>query len=245
MSQHDYNLINQPGQAFRDDINQALAAIVSINAGAVEPTAMFPGMLWLDLASPGTYPNGRLRQRNLANSAWITPVTDALPLTGGSITGALTVSGLVTVTGGQIKFPAAQLPSSDVNTLDDYEETTVAAGWAATIAGTTTIGAGTYSPAVVSSYCKVGNRVQFSADLVWTGHTGAGNMYVAGLPFTASGNHAVSIWHSDLTFAGPIEGYVANGTTTILLHTVATGAAAAALPLDTAGTLRVSGSYRI
>lgn len=43
------------------------------------------------------------------------------------VTGALTASGLVDLSGasaGQIKFPATQNPSSDANTLDDYEEGT-------------------------------------------------------------------------------------------------------------------------
>jgi len=37
--------------------------------------------------------------------------------------GAITTTGLLT-TNGQIKFPATQSPSSDANTLDDYEEGT-------------------------------------------------------------------------------------------------------------------------
>jgi hypothetical protein len=35
-----------------------------------------------------------------------------------------TISGLLTLSGGQIKFPATQSASSDANTLDDYEEGT-------------------------------------------------------------------------------------------------------------------------
>jgi hypothetical protein len=37
---------------------------------------------------------------------------------------APTFTGLITADGGQVKYPATQLPSSDPNTLDDYEEGT-------------------------------------------------------------------------------------------------------------------------
>ena len=65
MSQHDYNLADQAGAAFRADLNSALAAIVSQNSGATEPAATFAYQWWADTAS------GRLKQRNAANSAWL------------------------------------------------------------------------------------------------------------------------------------------------------------------------------
>ena len=65
MSQHDYNLADQAGAAFRADLNSALAAIVSQNSGATEPAATFAYQWWADTTS------GRLKQRNAANSAWL------------------------------------------------------------------------------------------------------------------------------------------------------------------------------
>jgi hypothetical protein len=65
MSQHDYNLANQAGAAFRSDANSALLAIVSNNSGATEPATTFAYMFWADTTS------GLLKQRNAANSAWI------------------------------------------------------------------------------------------------------------------------------------------------------------------------------
>jgi len=48
-----------------------------------------------------------------------------LPLTGGTLSGPLTLGGLLnTGSTGQIQFPATQNASSDPNTLDDYEEGT-------------------------------------------------------------------------------------------------------------------------
>jgi hypothetical protein len=37
MAQHDYNLINQTGASFRADLNNALVAIATNNAGASGP----------------------------------------------------------------------------------------------------------------------------------------------------------------------------------------------------------------
>lgn len=65
MSQHDYDLANAGGSAFRSDLNAALGAIVSVNSGASAPATTFAYMLWADTT------NGVLKQRNAANSAWI------------------------------------------------------------------------------------------------------------------------------------------------------------------------------
>ena len=73
MSQHDYVIENQDGASFRADINNALAAVVSLNSGQTEPAAPFAYMLWQDTTA------GVLKQRNAANSAWVT-LTDALAI---------------------------------------------------------------------------------------------------------------------------------------------------------------------
>lgn len=66
MAQHDYNIANQSGAAFRADLNNALAAIVSNNSGAVEPSTTYAYQFWADTTA------GVLKQRNAANSAWVT-----------------------------------------------------------------------------------------------------------------------------------------------------------------------------
>jgi len=65
MSQHDYDLANAGGSAFRSDLNSALGAIVSLNSGASAPATTFAYQLWADTT------NGVLKQRNAANSGWI------------------------------------------------------------------------------------------------------------------------------------------------------------------------------
>lgn len=66
MSQHDYVIDNGDGATFRADINAVLAAILTANSGSTAPTATAPFMLWADTA------NGVIKQRNAANTAWVT-----------------------------------------------------------------------------------------------------------------------------------------------------------------------------
>jgi hypothetical protein len=89
MSQSDYTIADQDGASFLVDINAQLAAIVSNNSGATEPTTTYAYQWWADTSA------GVLKQRNAANNAWITIGTLAstnlglLALTGGTLTGAL------------------------------------------------------------------------------------------------------------------------------------------------------------
>lgn len=72
MSQHDYDIANQSGAAFRSDINNALGAIVGLNSGASAPGTIFANMFWYDTST------GQLKRRNNANSAWeLWPLFDA------------------------------------------------------------------------------------------------------------------------------------------------------------------------
>lgn len=66
MSQHDYTIDNGDGATFRADINAVLAAILTANSGSTAPTTTAPFMLWADTA------NGVIKQRNAADTAWVT-----------------------------------------------------------------------------------------------------------------------------------------------------------------------------
>ena len=89
MAQHDYIISNQSGAAFRSDLNNGLAAIVSQNSGAAQPSTTYAYQWWADTTT------GLLKIRNAANSAWITVGTLAdanlglLSLAGGTLTGAV------------------------------------------------------------------------------------------------------------------------------------------------------------
>jgi hypothetical protein len=82
-----------------------------------------------------------------------TQAVAALPLTGGTLTGGLTVGGILnTGSTGQVQFPATQNASSDANTLDDYEEGTFTLSWGDNSGHTSTTNA-------YGAYIKIGKVV--------------------------------------------------------------------------------------
>lgn len=145
-----------------------------------------------------------------------------------------------------ITFPATQVAATDSNTLDDYEE----GNFTPTIVGTTTAGAGTYT-IQVGRYTKIGRSVNIQFRVIWTAHTGTGNMTVGGLPFTSlntANTHAsVSIGYANnvvYTAGATPMGYITPNTTTITLVQMPSGGGAmAAVALDTAGDYMISAKY--
>ncbi len=65
MATHDYVIANQSGAAFRTDLNNALAAIVSNNSNSSSPATTYAYQWWADTNS------GILKIRNSANNAWV------------------------------------------------------------------------------------------------------------------------------------------------------------------------------
>lgn len=104
MSQHDMVIDDGPGLAVRTDMNAAIQALASTNAGAIEPTTMYAGMLWLDTS---VSPNGLLRQRNQANSAWVDLQT-------GATSNPLSVIGILVLTSSGSYVKPANLKFLDV-----------------------------------------------------------------------------------------------------------------------------------
>lgn len=100
------------------------------------------------------------------------------------LTGTTTGTGLLDLSGasaGQVKFPASQNASANVNTLDDYEE----GSWTPSLGGNTTYTQRT------GTYTKIGRMVHLQGDMtVNVLGTGSVNQ-VSGLPYTvASGGVA-------------------------------------------------------
>jgi hypothetical protein len=123
----------------------------------------------------------------------LTSLVNALPLTGGTVTGtvtfnsaitgaAATFSGIVAANGGGIQFPATQVPSANANTLDDYEEGT----W--TPAYATGFSAVVYSVRT-GTYTKIGRFVQLNFYINTGAVTASGDISVSGLPF-ATGSYS-------------------------------------------------------
>jgi hypothetical protein len=133
-------------------------------------------------------------------------------------TGTVVISGTTPSLNG-ITFPATQVASADVNTLDDYEEGT----W-------TPVFEGTVNPSGLSlgntdaTYTKIGNSVRLSLNVTVSniGTGGSGGMKVTGLPFTASSamdfqpctTESEGLLASVSNFVPIIEG----NTTSILLY---------------------------
>jgi hypothetical protein len=98
MATHDYVIANQGFPAFRSDLNNALAAIVSNNSSATEPTTMFAHMIWVDTAADPSI----LKIRNADNDAWIT--IGSLNQTADTFTLTSAVSATTLNTSGQVVF---------------------------------------------------------------------------------------------------------------------------------------------
>ena len=103
-----------------------------------------------------------------------------------------------------IAFPATQVPSSNANTLDDYEEGT----WTPTFAGWTT------APTVFyATYTKIGRAV--TINLYATGGVVAYSN-ISGLPFTSSAMGASVIAVRVLGYDVAFYGTVGAGVTSIV-----------------------------
>lgn len=143
-----------------------------------------------------------------------------------------------------VDFPADAAPSSNPNTLDDYEEGI----WLPRLEGSTTAGTGTYV-AQQGVYTKIGNRVFLNAFVEWTAHTGTGNMRIAGLPFTSNFWSPLSFWFRNISMSTGFYmlGYVEINSTLIQLAQVSTGAVSGfnGIPLDTAAGIMLAGSYNV
>ena len=119
---------------------------------------------------------------------------------------------------GNVAFPATQVASADVNTLDDYQEGT----WTASV----TDGTNAASPTVTGSYTKIGDLVYATAFLGLSSLASAsGGAYIAGLPFTSKNDGRYSsitvgyTHHYDSMTAGHnILGHLPPFTTLISLY---------------------------
>ena len=92
-------------------------------------------------------------------------------------TGTIVASGTTPSLNG-ITFPATQVASADVNTLDDYEEGT----WTPTVRGEGTAGTTTYT-LQQGYYTKIGNTVFLYCSVSYSAATGTGPLQIQGVPF--------------------------------------------------------------
>lgn len=157
----------------------------------------------------------------------------------------------LTLTNGQIVFPATQVPSANANTLDDYEEGT----WTPTLTFATPGDLSVVYSARVGAYTKVGNRIFFDvfvASSTFTHTTASGNLMITGIPFTVAAIVAGEIGWQGITKAGFTDvSYQLSAATTIMeFRASASGSTRAAIavadvPSGSAVLLIGSGIYAV
>jgi hypothetical protein len=112
------------------------------------------------------------------------------------------------------------------------------------IQGTTTAGVGTYTTQS-GTYVKNGNIVTFQLILDWTAHTGTGDIRIAGFPYAPINGEPLPtgwVWANGLTITGQATFGLAAGQTYGALGAINNGTYSA-VALDTAASLRISGTY--
>jgi hypothetical protein len=128
---------------------------------------------------------------------------------------SISTSGVLEILSG-IKFPATQVASADVKTLDDYEEGTF----------TPSIAFGGASVGITyfdrqGNYTKIGRQVTCVMYIALTAvGSSTGNAQITGLPFTCANLNrgtvgAPSFRFSNITFSGQLTGSVPNNGTNI------------------------------
>jgi hypothetical protein len=143
---------------------------------------------------------------------------------------------------GQIGFPATQKPSSNVNTLDDYQEgefTPVLQFGGASSGITYSIQNGYYT--------KIGNLLNFTMDMLITSKgASTGSVAVSGLPFEESVTAACSLWLNDISFEDFPMGLVSDST--ILLKEITNAGIRTDLNdtnFENNSRLNINGTYRV
>lgn len=203
----------------------------------ITPVTTITGALTLSavgLVYNGVTLTGTTGTGNMMLSASPT-TTGTLTAAAANFSGAVTPAALLDISGaaaGQIKFPATQNGSANVNTLDDYEEGTFTVTAVAGTSGTITLTSGTGN---TGFYTKIGRAVFFNIYvLVASVSSPVGTLNFNGLPFAVAslgGNKAaltisydggagstnITLWNRIDTSSSSIEIYkmVANVLTNI------------------------------
>lgn len=122
-------------------------------------------------------------------------------------------TGLITATGGQIAFPATQVPSAGANVLDDYEEGTWTPALTFATPGDESIILGTAK----GRYTKIGRQVICAMEVVtstFTHTTAAGAINITGLPFTVANTS------NDVTAIPAFQGITKANYTSVGVRTI-------------------------
>lgn len=169
--------------------------------------------------------------------------TEVVPVVQGGSTKKATIDQILAPASGKgINFAAA-----GGDTLTMYDEGT----FTPVVEGSSTAGTATYT-SQVGRYTRIGNRVMFNLTVVYSGHTGTGNIYITGLPFTsadivnADSPMSVYIDGISLTVTNAVQALFFRDTKIISLQQYPVGGGAASgVPMDATGEIRISGQYQV
>lgn len=111
--------------------------------------------------------------------------------------------------GSGVTFPATDSPSTDANTLDDYQEVDF------TLSISDGSGAGLTFSDVAAYATKIGNRVMFSITVTYPATADVNNSQINGLPFSVSGDVCLSVGDNSGASLQAYAGAVAAGAISI------------------------------
>jgi hypothetical protein len=112
------------------------------------------------------------------------------------------------------------------------------------VRGTSSAGTATYA-SQLGTYIRTGNLITYQIFLDWSGHTGTGNLEVAGFPVAALNAEPLPnawVWANGLTITGQATFGLVGNQTYGALGAINNGAYSA-VAIDATATLRMSGSY--
>jgi len=179
----------------------------------------------------------------------------SLPLSGAELvrivqSGANAKASVADFRTGNVTFPATQVPSSDPNTLDDYEEGTFTPSIGDNVGNAYTVNF------LFAAYRKIGSVLSFGIFIGWNsiGSAGAGQLRISGLPFAVGGGASQGYGTSfgflqglDLTATlNPPITDLFSGNTYMTFYRANDNAAPTALPANSssaAGNIEMSGTY--
>jgi len=149
----------------------------------------------------------------------------------GTTVAQTTASG-ISVPGGGITFPSTQVPSSDVNTLDDYEEGT----WTPVVYDADTAGNAASSTTPLGTYTKIGRQVAVHChltDIDTSGLTAGNQLHIGGLPFARQTSVAVTYYAAvmvgNVVFTDSITASFVSTKSRVVLTDITSGASQAAV----------------
>lgn len=121
--------------------------------------------------------------------------------------------------------------------------------WTPVITGGTVAGAGTYS-SQVGYYTRIGNMIFATCHIVWSAHTGTGDMTITGLPFSArnSANYHPegTINPSNIPLPGAAtscRGDIAAGTSVVSMYVLRSNNTNDPVQMNGTGTLHLTIAY--